>query len=379
MSLSKQVKNQINCAGRPVRKNRPLITGLLIVFLALGFLSAAAFGARAAEETPAAEEDPDIRQQLQELKEKVERMEKEAEARKALKVTEKEAREEEAAILQAAGREYSLLRAGLLEMEYKFNYAYHSYDVLSRSEEGSTRLAHHANHNLYNHIVAEVALLDNLTMDADAAFVYKYDKVSEDDSEEVHDLGDSSVGFKYQPFKAGNGWPSPILHLRGTLPASRGDYEINPETELSTGSGLYAASAGFSIYHPFDPVSAFASLNYKHRFEKDDLKQRRGSRILTEVDPGDRISGALGFGYALSYKVSLSLSFSYTYGLNTEYQWQNGSTTDSGDIVYSSLNLSTNWRLSPKQSIIVGVGTGFTDDDPDFTFSLRIPLQFDLS
>ncbi|MCF8036406.1 MAG: hypothetical protein K9K62_06015, partial [Desulfobacteraceae bacterium] len=267
MSLHRQVKNLMNSAGRSLRGNRPFLTGILIVFLALGLLSAADRVVLAADEQPAAEEDPDIRQQLQELREKVERMEKEAEARKALEVTEKEAREEEEAILKAAGREYSLLRAGLLEMEYKLNYAYHSYDVLSRSEEGSTRLEHHANHNLSNHIVAEIALLDNLTMDADAAFVYKYDKVGEDDSEEVHDLGDSSVGFKYQPFKSGNGWPSPILHLRGTLPASRGDYEINPETELSTGSGLYAASAGFSIYHPFDPVSAFASLNYKHRFK----------------------------------------------------------------------------------------------------------------
>lgn len=329
------------------------------------------------------DDDADIRRQLKKLQKEMEQMKKEQAARQSLEVTEEEEREAEEAILEAAGREYYLLQKGLLEMEYKFNYAYYSYDQITLTEESGggsrTSLEHHSNHNLSNHLVAEYALYDNFTVDADIPFVYKYDDVGESGSKDVHDLGDISLGTKYQPFKTGGGWPSPIFHIRGTLPASKGDYDINPESELSTGSGLYSASAGFSLYHPFDPASAFASLSYRYRFEDDDLSQRRGSRELVEVDPGDRVSAALGFGYALSYKVSLSMSLSYTYGFNTDYKWADGTSSESGDIVYASLNLSTNWRLSPKQSVIVGAGVGLTDDDPDFTFSLRVPLQFDLS
>lgn len=350
-----------------------------IVFtVILALVAAAGWGPQAAAQDEQ-EESSEVMEELHELREKVERMEQESDARRRLEATEEEEREEEEDILETAGREYYLLRAGMLELEYKFTYSYYSYDSLTESEENDgTRVEHRSNHNLYNHLVTEYGILDNLTFDADVPFVYKYDKIGQNDSMDIHGLGDISAGFKYQPFRTGGSWPSPIFNLRGTFPSSKGDYEINPETELSTGTGLYAVSAGISAYHPFDPVSAFFSLDYNHRLKDDDLSQRRSGKTLVEVDPGDEISASLGFGYSLSYRVSLSMSFSYTYGMSTDYYWRDGSESSSGDTVNASLDLSTNWKLNPRHSVIVGAGVGLTDDDPDFNFSLRIPLQFDL-
>jgi hypothetical protein len=304
----------------------------------------------------------------------VDKLQREAEARRKLQITDEEKKKKEEQILEAAGREFTLLPAGTLGLEYSLGYSYYSFDAIAEGVE----VEHNANHNLTNTLITEYAYKDNLTLNVNVPFVYKYNKVGTDDEKDVTDLGDVSLGVKYQPFKSGGDWPVPILNTSLTLPTSRGVYEINPETELSTGDGLYKASLGMSFSKPIDPVNAFASLNYTYAFDESGIDQKRGSDVLEEVEPGDTIGATLGLGYALSYKVSLSLSWSYSYGFESKYHWRGGRTTSSGTSVSSSLNLSTGWRLSPKQSIILGVGVGLTDDNSDFSFSFRWPFEYDL-
>jgi ketosteroid isomerase-like protein len=315
-----------------------------------------------------------LAREVQDLKVQVDKLQKEAEARRKLQITDEEKKKKEEQILEAAGREYTLLPAGTLGFEYSLGYSYYSFDAIAEAFE----VEHNANHNLTNTLITEYAYKDNLTLNVNVPFVYKYNKVGTDDEKDVTDLGDVSLGVKYQPFKSGGDWPVPILNTSLTLPTSRGVYEINPETELSTGDGLYKASLGMSFSKPIDPVNAFASLNYTYAFEESGIDQKRGAAVLEEVEPGDTIGGTLGLGYALSYKVSLSLSWSYSYGFESKYHWRGGRTTSSGTSVSSSLNLSTGWRLSPKQSIILGVGVGLTDDNSDFSFSFRWPFEYDL-
>lgn len=311
---------------------------------------------------------------VQQLKEQVARLRREAEARKKLQVTEAEQKKKEEQILEAAGRQYTLLRAGTIGLEYDLSYSYYSYDAI----EESVTIEHHSNHNLRNTLVAEYALLDNLTLNVNVPFVYKFDKVGTSTSSDVTDLGDISLGVKYQPIKSGGDWPAPILSMSLSTPTGRGAYEINPDTELSTGSSLYSLSSGLSFSKSFDPVSGFASINYSHGFSRDGLNQRRGSNVLKEVVPGDSIGASIGLGYALSYKVSLSLSYSYSYAFETDYHWGDGTTSHSGTAVSSSFSLSSGWHLTPAQSVIVGIGVGLTDSDADFSFSFRYPFQFSL-
>ena len=321
------------------------------------------------------EDQEALYEEIRELREIVERLREEAEARERLRVRDEEERDEEEEVLEAAGREYMLMPAGTLGMELNVNYAYYSTDQL-RAREGEVE--YRSNHNITNSLIIESARRDNLTIDASIPFIYKYDQVGTDRSMDVTNLGDISLGARYQPFKAGNRWPPPILNLRLTLPTSRGDYDINPQRELSTGSGLYALSGGVSVSQPIDPVNAYASLNYRHRFTYDDVGQRRSAGLLEKVDPGDRISGSMGFGYAVSYRASMSISFAYTYGFSTELHYANGNTQSTGDQISASMNINTSWRIRPGRTVIIGLSKGLTNEDPDFAFSVRLPIEFDL-
>ena len=323
--------------------------------------------------------DPDRDEELESLRERVRRLEMEAEARETLRMTEEEERDEEEEILEAAGREYTLMPTGMIGLELNTRYSYYTTDVLRDIDPA--RIEYVANHNIDHNFVIETAIRDNLNVEAAVPFVYKYDRVATERSMDIRDLGDISVGIKYQPFKTGNRWPAPIFNTRLTFPTGRGEYDIDPENEMSTGSGLYSLSGGVSVSHPFDPVNAFASLTYRHRFNRSDIGQIRHGRTLDEVDPGDRVNFNMGFGYSVSYRMSLSLSVSYTYGLATDYYYLASDGRDketTGDMASSSINLNTAWRLSPQQTIIVGVGAGLTSDDHDVNFSLRLPFQFDL-
>lgn len=321
------------------------------------------------------EDQEGLYEEVRELREIVERLRQEAEARERLRVTEEEERDEEEEILEAAGREYMLMPAGTLGMELNINYAYYSTDML-RPREG--QVEYRSNHNITNSLIIESARRDNLTIDASIPFVYKYDQVGTDRSMDVTNLGDISLGAKYQPFKAGNRWPPPILNLRFTFPTGRGDYDINPQRELSTGSGLYALSGGVSASQPIDPVNAYASLNYRHRFTRDNVDQRRPGGLLEKVDPGDRISVNMGFGYAVSYRASMSISFAYTYGFSTDLHYADGSKQSTGDQVSATMNINTSWRIRPGRTVIIGLSKGLTNEDPDFAFSVRLPVEFDL-
>lgn len=334
-------------------------------------------------EEPAEEEELDLEdiegdeqllQELKRLRERVDQLEQEAEARETLRMSEEEERDQEEDVLEAAGREYSLLQRGLLSLDLNMDYSYYSSDMIRESFDVEYR----SNHNLNNSLSIETGLRDNLTVGGSVPFVYKYDKQGTDQARDMTDLGDISLELKYQPFKAGKRWPSPIFNTNLSLPTGRGEYEINPNQELSTGSGLYELSAGVSASKPIDPVNVFGSLNYRYRFDQDNIGQRLRDGLLQKVEPGNSISANLGFGYSISYRVALSLSLSYSYGFSNTYHFADGNEDKSGDSVSSSLSLSTSWRISPKRSIIVGVNKGLTNDSSDFGLSLRVPIEFDL-
>ena len=327
-----------------------------------------------AEELPDLENKEAIYQELRELRQKVEQLEKEAEARKKLKMTEKEKKQEEEDILEAAGREYTLMEKGMLSMDLSVSYSYYSSDIIRENFD----VEYKANHNITHSVSVSTALRKNVTVSASVPFVYKYDKMGTEREKTITDIGDMSVGVKHQPWKANDTWPVPIFNLNLSMPTGRGQYEIDPNQELSTGSGLYGLSAGVSVSHPIDPVSVFGGLTYSQSLPKDDIGQIRQQGRLEKVEPGRSISGNMGFGYALSYRTSMSVSYSYSYSYPTKYHWAGGSTTTGRETISSSFGLSTSWRITPERTIIIGLSKGLTNDSQDFSLSLRMPLEFDM-
>lgn len=315
--------------------------------------------------------------QLQALEDEVEKLRIESEARKKLKMTEAEERKEEEEILSAAGREYTMARAGTLSFDYSFGYTYNSFDE-ANWEEG--RLKHTSNHNLTNTVSARYAVYDNLSLGTSVPFKYKYHELGISGSKDVTDLGDISLSANWQPFKIGGELPPVILTSSISLPTGRSPYEINPAVDLATGSGVYAVSIGCTGNKTIDPVVLFGGLTYSYQLEEDDLSYHGSSNNLTlkKVEPSDGIGASMGIGYAMSYKATVNASISASYAFGTTYEYENGETRSTGTSLTASLNVGTGWRISPERTISVNVGIGLSNDASDFSVGFRIPFDYEL-
>lgn len=324
----------------------------------------------------------DLRRQVQTLQKKMEELETEAEARRILRLSEEEESRSETEILTAAGREYTLIPRSFLGFEYNLTYYYFSTDILMdmRSSDGG-RLAveRRGNHTFVNSLVTEYGLLDNLSLNFVLPFVYKYDKRSIEGNREVTDLGDTALGVQYQPFKSAARWPDFIFVLEGSFPTGRSPYKINSSKDLATGSGYYSAGAGLTFSKTVDPVVAFGSIRYSHPFATGDARQiQPGGQVLDRVEAGDTYAFSLGMAFAVSYRTSLNFSYQYAYHHPTEYIFETGESFESNSWVTSSFGIGAGWRLSPRFSLYLRVNIGLTSDDPDFSFSVRIPVRFDI-
>ncbi|MBF0117709.1 MAG: hypothetical protein HQK79_02665 [Desulfobacterales bacterium] len=335
-----------------------------------------------------------LKEELQNIEEEMKQLREEALARKKLEITEAEKSKKEEEVLRAAGREYTLMKPGAVGFEYNFNYSYYSTDEVAFSIYDSKNkkivanpdantyylvsVKHKSNHNLTNTISIEFPLLDNLTITGDVPFSYKYNKSGTDSALDVTDLGDVSLGFQFEPVKSGGKFPTTILYGSGSLATGRSPFDIVPDKALSTGSGYYSVSGGFSMSTTVDPLIMFGSLNYSHGFEVKDLHQNYSTLndTLNAVAPGDSTSLSLGLGYALSYQVSLNLSYQYGYSFSSKYTYLNRGDISTGDSISSTFGIGIGWRLKPEQSIHIKVAFGFTNNDPDFTFSVRVPFTY---
>lgn len=313
-----------------------------------------------------------LEQQVKELKEEIQKIRNENEARKKLEVPEEEKSKSVDDILSAVGRQYSLLKKGTIGLSYNFNYTYNSGDIID-----GTLVERRVNHNLTNTITAEYALRNNLTLTANVPFCYKYNKVGTASSADATDLGDISLGVTFQPFKAGGSIPTTIFSITASIPTGSSPYEISLADSMSTGSGYYAISGGVSLSKVIDPLVAFGSLSYTYGLEKSGLSQYWSTNeTLTKIEPGSSIGLSLGFGYALSYQASLNLSAQFAYSFTSKYVTNDVNTYETGTYLSSSFNVGTGWRITPSRSLYISLGIGLTTNDPDVALSFRVPFEF---
>jgi hypothetical protein len=313
-------------------------------------------------------------EQLKSLQDEVKRLKEEAEVRNSLEMTQEEKTEKEKEILSAAGRQYTLLRKGVLSVEDNVRYLFSSTDAIVES----SMVEHQSNHTIENILSFEYALLDNLTVNLTFPLIYKNDKNGTTESLSVNDIGDISIGGQWQPFKSGGDWPAPIFYSNIVFPSGRSPFKIVQEEDLSTGNGFYSLNAGMSVNKSLDPIVAFAnwSVGYNHTARK--LNQRYSNLVLQKVEPGETIGFSSGIGYAFSYQVSMYMSFQYSYQFSSRYYWKNKDRTSSGSSVNSMFNMGVRWNLSPRQSLTTQLGIGLTNTSSDFVISVRIPYEFQI-
>jgi hypothetical protein len=124
---------------------------------------------------------------------------------------------------------------------------------------------------------------------------------------------------------------------------------------------------------PSDPAVIFGSLGYLWHIPRD-IDREVGGALIGRVDPGDAISGNLGFGFALNPRFSFSLGYrhSYIFPSTTEI---GASTERSNRAQVGSFTFGMSYRLTPRQSVNIAVEMGATADAPDLGLTLRFPFS----
>jgi len=326
--------------------------------------------------------DPEkMYQQILELKKEVDSLKKESDVRKKLTMTSDESDNEKKKILDAAGREYTLLKSKTFGLEYSFRYSYNTLDKLVKVNENYTS-DWSQDHIIENDLFFEYAIKDNITLNLNMPFMYKYKNLDTEDEQTFTNIGDVSIGCQWQPFKSGGSIPTTILNATLVTPTGRSPYEVSVGEELYSGSGFYSLILGSSFSKAVDPVYIFSSISATYSLPVDGLSQKWGAKnnytVLKEVTPGPSIGLSSGFAYSLSYKMSLSFGYQLLYKKGNDYKFDNGAETSSESYMASSINIGTSWRLNPKRSLNFNLQIGLTDNDSDFTISFRLPMQFAL-
>ncbi|KZX63747.1 hypothetical protein, partial [Alcanivorax sp. HI0003] len=207
------------------------------------------------------------------------------EARDALQTKEDDVTEEKnlEEVFQAAEKQYSLLPSGQMSLNFSANYNYFRddrIDIALDEDSGNIsrfRIEQDAQHSFGSSLSFDYGIWNNLTFNTRLPVSYKYD--TEKDVSQAA-LGDVSFGLRYQPFPVRPGAVNTTLYTTLTTPTGDSPYDINVNSEVSSGSGFYSLGGGVSMSKVVDPVVLYGSLGYTMAFDITGLNQRRGSDIL---------------------------------------------------------------------------------------------------
>lgn len=215
--------------------------------------------------------------------------------------------------------------------------------------------------------------------------------VAEDDVSNG-DIGDVSAGVYYRLFQESADSPDTVISFRVKAPTGKDPYGIkfvevtdsgqnlNVPTELPTGNGVWAATAGVSFIKTVDPAILFTNLGYTYNFERSfsDISSDPGAVTAADIDLGDQFLLGAGIAFALNERMSLSTSYAHQFTLKTRVKtqtsdWQdvNGSDASSG-----SLNFGVTYGMQDNLAMIANVAIGVTPDAPDVSIGVKFPYSF---
>ena len=205
-------------------------------------------------------------------------------------------------------------------------------------------------------------------------------------------LGDVSFGASYRLLRETARRPDVVLSIRAKAPTGKSPFGIElvevPDTQgnlsvpedLSTGTGVWGATAGVSVLKTIDPMIVFGSLNYFHNFRRHfkDLGEDDGDQPGL-ADLGDAVQYGAGVAFALNDSSSLGLSFTQRFVRTTRVRLDAGDTWQrivGSDANIGILTLGATFALSNRLALLASVSHGITDDAPDMTVSFRLPYRF---
>lgn len=237
-------------------------------------------------------------------------------------------------------------------------------------------------------VEARYGITNRLEADIRVPYLYRSDRVkntvvngggSSIQNLESNGLGDIEVGVHYQINGSNSRWPVFVGNLRTKMPTGKGPYDVDRdsdglEEELPTGSGFWGIEPSVTVIYPSDPAVLYASLGYVWNLPKTVDKQI-GTAFVSDVDPGDSISGSFGIGLSLNEDTSVSFGYQHDYVLGTKTE-VDGATSESESAQVGSFLFGVSHTLTDSVGLNLNFSIGATTDAPDIRSTLRVPVTF---
>jgi hypothetical protein len=155
-----------------------------------------------------------------------------------------------------------------------------------------------------------------------------------------------------------HGW-RPDLIARITWDSNTGQ----TDNGIVLGSGFDEITGALTAVKRQDPLVFVGTASYTHSFAEDD------------VEPGDELGFSIGTVLAASPDTSLRffLSQSFTNDIKV-----NGTTLNGTDQVNASVFIGASAIVAPRTLLDIQAGIGLTDDAPDYSVTISVPIRFDL-
>jgi opacity protein-like surface antigen len=288
--------------------------------------------------------------------------------------------------LTKSERQYSLLKAGRIGMNYDLNYSYEGSEAINEGFDTTGaidlfKIETTRAHTVTNSLSFDYGLMDNLTVNTTIPLVSKFTQ-SPEFGGVANALGDITLGGRYQPFVQTPGGPTFTVTGQLSLPTGRSPFDMVMGHNLATGAGYASGTVGLNASQVYDPVALFGSVNFTEAASANGLHQYNPAdgSTLTKVKPGKSVGIGAGFTYALSYNISTSVSFQETVTTASTVTFRDSSNNvasrQTAQQVAAILNFGLGVRLNPKTTINLSAGVGLTTDSPDFSLGLDVPLTF---
>jgi hypothetical protein len=178
----------------------------------------------------------------------------------------------------------------------------------------------------------------------------------DDSSDTGHGLGDFSVGLAKTVLRERNWLPDVVLRVNWDT--GTGEREDN---DVALDGGFQALTGSASLVKRQDPLVFVGGASYEATFEKDD------------IDPGDTLGFAIGTFLAASPNTSLRVVLNQSF--IDEFKFD-GQSIDGSDRVQSILTFGASAILGRNVLLDGAVGVGLTDDSPDYSVSISLPIRF---
>jgi hypothetical protein len=232
-------------------------------------------------------------------------------------------------------------------------------------------------------------ILDNLQADVFIPYRFQRDRFVRqvqdmpriEQSFSDHGIGDVEFGLSYQLLYE-RGWiPDLIFSSRARTPTAPSQFDIDFDRgELALGSGVWGVRNSFTAVKTLDPVILVLTAGYTHNLDRDftvfvvDPETEELTPLRTVFEPGGTFDYSVAVALAMNpvFAVNLQLQQRITFGTRLKGIGSiEGSSMNQADIRFGFA-----WALTRNSVLNFTVAGGLTEDTPDLTVQLALPIRF---